>query len=112
MPKKWIKLNDISNGQYSVDKDIRLKASMLRSNLCDYSDAYTVVKTAINFNTLWYDMPQDVVLKNNTPLTNGEEDFDIVIPICNLLEYGYNYSMTSRSLWNHNRDETDLDGYA
>ena len=57
-------------------------------------------------------MPQDVVLKNNTPLTNGEEDFDIVIPICNLLEYCYNYSMTSRSLWNHNRDETDLDGYA
>ena len=52
MPKKWIKLNDISNGQYSVDKDVRLKASMLRSNLCDYSDAYIVVKTAINFNTL------------------------------------------------------------
>ena len=57
-------------------------------------------------------MPQDAVLKNNAPLTNGEENFDIVIPMCNLLEYSYNCSMTSGSLWNHNRDETDLDGEA
>ena len=39
--KKWIKINDISSGQYLVNKNIRFKTSMLRSNLCDYSDAYT-----------------------------------------------------------------------
>ena len=37
-------MNDVSSAQYSVNKSIRLKTSMLRSDLCDYSDAYTVLK--------------------------------------------------------------------
>ena len=41
------KVNDLLSGQYSVKKNIRLKTSMLRSNLCDYSDAYIVVKWTI-----------------------------------------------------------------
>ena len=45
--KKWIEVNDLSSGQYPVDKSIRFKTSMLRSNLCDYSDAYIVVKESI-----------------------------------------------------------------
>ena len=31
------------------------------------------------------------------------------MPINNLLEYSDNYSMTSRSLWNHYRDEVNDD---
>ena len=42
--KKWIEVNDQSGRVYIVDKQIRFKTSMLRSKLCDYSDAYTVVK--------------------------------------------------------------------
>ena len=42
-----IEVNDLSNGQYSVDKNIRFKTSMLRTDLCDYSDAYIVVKRTI-----------------------------------------------------------------
>ena len=42
--KKWIKVYDQSGGNYNVNKDIRIKTSMLRSDLCDYSDAYIVVK--------------------------------------------------------------------
>ena len=38
--KKWVKVNDLSSGQYSVNKNIRFKTSMLRSDLSDYSDAY------------------------------------------------------------------------
>ena len=34
--------------QYSEDKTIRFKTSILRSNLCDYSDAYIVVKGRIS----------------------------------------------------------------
>ena len=41
--KKWIKVNDLSSGQYSVNKNIRFKTSMFRSDLCVYSDAYIVV---------------------------------------------------------------------
>ena len=45
--KKWIKVYDQSRGSYSVNKEIRIKTSMLRSDLYDYSDAYIVVKRAI-----------------------------------------------------------------
>ena len=45
--RKSIKVNDLSNGQYSVDKNIKLKTPMLRLDLCDYSDAYIVLKRAI-----------------------------------------------------------------
>ena len=37
-------VNDLSNGQYSINKNIRFKTSMLRSDLCDYSDVYIFVK--------------------------------------------------------------------
>ena len=45
--KKWIEVYDQSEGNYNVNKEIRIKTSMLRSNLCDYSDAYIVVKGTI-----------------------------------------------------------------
>ena len=45
--KKWIEVYDQSEGNYDVNKEIRIKTSMLRSNLCDYSDAYIVVKGTI-----------------------------------------------------------------
>ena len=46
---QWTEVNDLSSGQYSVNKNIRFKTSMLRSNLCDYSDAYIAVKGIITF---------------------------------------------------------------
>ena len=42
--KKWIEVYDQSGGNYNVNKEIRIKTSMLRSDLRDYSDAYIVVK--------------------------------------------------------------------
>ena len=45
--RKWIEVNDLSGGQYSVNKDLRFKMSMLRSDVCDYSDVYIVVKEKI-----------------------------------------------------------------
>ena len=47
MTRKWIKVNDLSGGQYSVNKNIIFQTAMLRSDLCDYSDAYFVVKRRI-----------------------------------------------------------------
>ena len=40
-------MNDLSSGQYSVNKNIIIKTSLLRSDLCDYSDAYIAVKERI-----------------------------------------------------------------
>ena len=34
--KKWVEVNDLLSCQYSVNKNIRLKNSILRSNLCNY----------------------------------------------------------------------------
>ena len=48
LTKKWAEVNDLSISQYSV-KNIRFEISMLRSDLCDYSDAYIVVKGNIDF---------------------------------------------------------------
>ena len=45
--KKWIEVYDQSGGNYNVNKEIRIKTSMLRSDLCDYSDAYIVIKGTI-----------------------------------------------------------------
>ena len=82
---------------------------MLRSNFCDYSDAYVLVKGKItvtnpndnaNFN-------KELILKNNAPFIsciskiNGElvenaEDLDMVMPMYNLLEYSKNYEKNFR----------------
>ena len=42
--KKWIEVHDQSGRNYNVNKEIRIKTSMPRSDLCDYSDAYIVGK--------------------------------------------------------------------
>ena len=42
--KKWIEAHDQSGETYKTNKQIRFKTSMLRSDLCDFRDAYNVVK--------------------------------------------------------------------
>ena len=45
--KNWVEINDESKGTYSVNSQIKFKTTMLKSNLCDYSDAYILVKGKI-----------------------------------------------------------------
>ena len=49
--KNWLEIHDQSGGSYNTNKQIRFKTSMFRSDLCDYSDAYTVVKGTITVQT-------------------------------------------------------------
>ena len=42
--RNWVEISDDVRGVYSPNKQIRFKTSMLRSSLCDYSDAYILVK--------------------------------------------------------------------
>ena len=69
--KKWIEVYDQSEKNYNVNKEIRIKISMLRSDLCDFSDAYIVVKGEIIVTN-----PNDakrnkaVAFKNNAPFIN------------------------------------------
>ena len=42
--KNWAEKNDDASGLYSKYSQIKFRSSMLRSSLCDYSDAYKLVK--------------------------------------------------------------------
>ena len=44
------------------------------------------------------------ISKINNIFIDNAEDVDIVLPMCNLVEYSDNFSMTSGSLWNYCRD--------
>ena len=45
--KKWIEVDDQSEINYNINKEIRLKTSMLRSDLCNFSDVYIIAKGTI-----------------------------------------------------------------
>ena len=42
--RNWVEINDESSGAYNVGTQIKFKTTMLKSSLCDYSDAYILVK--------------------------------------------------------------------
>ena len=48
--KNWVEINDESRGTCSVNRQINFKTSKLRSSLCDYSDAYILVKGNVTVN--------------------------------------------------------------
>ena len=60
--KIWV--YDQSGGNYNVNKEIRIKTSLLRSDLCDYSDPYVVVKGDIVAKKLF--TAADFEASNNT----------------------------------------------
>ena len=120
--KKWYIINDENSTNYGVNKDtgannpdtIKYDTRVLKPNLCDYADAYILVDGTItaggaNANTR-------LVLKNCAPFTkcnleiNDEhvgtvENLDIVMPMCNLIEYSDNYQDSSATLYQYKRDE-------
>ena len=94
---------------------------MLRSDLCDFSDAYCVVKETITFTKTdgrrFIDirnrflafkknaLSTNCISKINNVLIDKGEDLDVVMAMYNLLEYSKNYRKTTGSLWNYYRDE-------
>ena len=93
---------------------------MLQSDLCDFSDAYIVVKETITVtgtNTKSR-KSKSLTFENNTPLIvciskinnmhiDNEEDLAAAMPMYNLIEYSKNYRETMGSLWNYYRDDTN-----
>ena len=70
--KKWIEVQSQSGNTYNTSKPIRFKTSMLRSDLCDYSDAYVWIKGTITVtdpnNNANFD--RTLTLINNTPFVS------------------------------------------
>ena len=91
---------------------------MLRSDLCDFSDAYIVVKGRIAVTGTSNKSRKNTPLafKNNKPfisciskinntLIDNTEDLDVVMSLYNLIEYSKHCRKTTGSLWNYYRDE-------
>ena len=103
--KKWIEVYDQTGRNCNINKEIRNKTSILRSDLSNFSDAYIVVEEAITVNGRAYasnKRNKSVAFKNNAPFANciskvngaqidNAEDLDVVMPMYNLLEYSKNY---------------------
>ena len=126
--REYVRVNSLSN-TYNENKSIRFKTPMLTSNLCDYSDAYILVKGTITVttpganngaNNIRDKRNRPLIFKNNAPFVscitriNGEliedvDDLDIVMSMYNLLEYSKNYRKTIGSLYNYYRDELSDD---
>ena len=119
--KNWVEINDVIRGTYSPNKQIRFETAMLRSSLCDYSDAYILVKGNISVNNTAAagaavnNINKKVIFKNcflftnyiskiNNTQLNDAEYIDIVMLIYNLIEYSFNCSKTSGSLWQFCKD--------
>ena len=118
--RNWVEINNESRGTYNVNSQIKFKTTMLKSSLCDYSDAYILVKGTISVNdTAAGDAINNnnrkVIFKNCAPFTNciseinntqidNAKDIDIVIPMYNLIEYSDNYAKTTGSLWQYCKD--------
>ena len=124
---EYVRVKSLSN-TYNKNKSIRFKTPMLRSNLCDNSDAYILVKGIITVtapgvngaNNIRDKKNRPLILKNNKPFVscitriNGEliedaDDLDIVMSMYNLLEHSKNYRKTIGSLYNYYRDELSDD---
>ena len=118
--KKWIEIHDQSGNaehKYKPSKQIRFKRSMLQSDLCDYKDAYIVVKGSITVaDSDDANYKKKLAFINNAPfisciskinntLIDNAEDLDIVMSMYNLIEYSKNYLKISGSLWNYYRNE-------
>ena len=102
---------------------------MLRSDLCDYADAYVLVNGTItvtapevnnNANNIRDKRNRPLILKINAlfvscitkinnELIEDTGDLDIVMPMYNLLEYSKNYKKTVGSFYNYYRDELSSD---
>ena len=124
--RNWVEINGAARDTYSSNKQIKFKTSMLRSSLCDYSEAYILIKGNIAVNNIAAadadanNTYKKVIFKNCTTfarciskINNTEIDnaqcIDIVMPMYNLIEYSANYSKTSGSLWQYCKEIPAID---
>ena len=119
--REWYVINDQNNTVYRErnedSRTVRFETRVIKSNLCDYSDAHTVV--AENIAATGNDANTRVAFKNCAPFTkcityinekhvDNADNLDIIMPKYNLIEYSDNYSDTSGSLWQFKRDDAPV----
>ena len=121
--RNWVEVNDESRGKYD-SSSIKFKASVIRWDLCDYSDVYVLVSGTITITGAGDDdnakrtdkRNKGLILKNCAPFANcmsyiiniqidNAEYIAVVMPMYKLIEYSDNYSKTSGSLGKYYKDD-------
>ena len=133
--KNWCVIDSVSKGNYSDENPMKFLTSSSESSLCDYSDAYILVTGNITVagtiavpagsaagtdpqRKQLLDAATQIVFINCAPFKNCRTEINdtfvdyadfinITMLIYNLIEYSDNYSDTSGSLWNFQRDKID-----
>ena len=129
---KWIEVHDQSEGSCNINKEIRFKTSMLRSYICDYFDAYIVIKETITVklekDRVIDGYNRNLILKSNAPLltayqksimfqltmqktfgTQRNYTRDIPVdPITNSESFKYKISITGKTADDDNTKEFEI----
>ena len=110
--RKWYVINDQNNTDYARGNEdsitVKIQAKVIKSNVCDYSDAYILVTE--NITATGGDANTRVAFKNcaiftkcithiNDGHVDNADNLDILMPMYNLIENCDNYSDNSGSLW-------------
>ena len=120
----WVEINDDSRATHNTNSQINIKTSMLRTKLCDYSDAYILVSGTITITGARNDdaarrldeRNEGVIFNSYAPFTDSINEInntqidnakyiDVVMPMYNFIEYSDNYSKTSGSLLQYYKDD-------
>ena len=120
MTKNWVEINDDAHVTYNTNSQIKFKTTMPKSSLCDYSDAYILVKGTISVRNTGTDAnpnsgAKKVISKNCAPFTDciskinntevvNAKDINVVMTISNLIDYRDIPSKTAESLGQHYRN--------
>ena len=87
--RNWVEINDESRGTYYYNSDIKFKTSMIKSNLCHYSDAYVNVKATIT-------VPRTAAKAAAVNNTNKKVIFKNCVPFINCVSEINNTQWCSR----------------
>ena len=110
--RKWNIVNDNSKSNCDTTNKVTYNIEILKSNLCDYSDAHCLVRCDISVVAA---LATQVAFKNCAPFTkcikqfyettiDVAEDLYLLMPMYNSIEYSSNYSETTGSLWFYSKD--------
>ena len=114
------------HGTYNTNSQIKFKTTLLKSSLCDYSNAYILARGVIKVigkGATKAAIANDgnnkqVIFKNcasftdctseiNNIQSDNAKDLDVVIPMPNLIKYSDNYATLAGSFWQYYIDELD-----
>ena len=123
--RNWIEINDESGGMYNDSNQIKFKTTIINSDLCDYTDAYTYVKGIITFPNIsgqgaaLNNRNENIIFKICALSTNCIMEqimhkwmmlviFYVLTPLFNLIHYSDIYSKALEILWQYYKCEPAL----